>query len=184
MPSVPFPLTGLTQDDFKAQVYELIRNIYEETIGGANLGDVFAIVGDILTLVIDPSTPGLTKSGNKLAVLIVSDGGLALHSDGVYIKCQDAGGLETTSTGIGIVLDPASNPSLALSADGLKINPVGAYAQMDVANTGDFLLGDSAALYFGDPSTNGSWRMLRLDVNFHLQRRESGNWVTKDVWTP
>lgn len=116
MATVPYPLTG---ESTATQVYELIRDLYENKIGGADLGDVFSLPGEVLTLVL--STPGgLTKSGNQLGVEITSDGGLQINQNGLLIKVVSTGGLETTASGLGIKLDGAS---LSLSAAGLKVTP-------------------------------------------------------------
>jgi len=117
MANVPFPITGEKLEEMRYQIYELIRTIFEEKIGGADLGDVFAIVGDILTLVI-ATAGGLTKSGNELAVDAYSTGGLQTNSNGLSIKVLSTGGLETSASGTGIKLD---GTTLELSAAGLKI---------------------------------------------------------------
>lgn len=39
-------------------------------------------------------------------------------------------------------------------------------------------------LYFGNPTTDGSWRIAPLSGNFVTQKRESGIWVTKQTITP
>ncbi len=118
MADVPYPLSATSITDLKRQIWELIRNIYEEKIGGADLGDVFALVGDVLTLVLADNS-GLTKSGNELAIEVVSTGGLENTSTGLQIKILSTGGLETGATGAGIKLD---GTTLTLSAAGLKIN--------------------------------------------------------------
>lgn len=64
MANVPFPITGTEEGDLKRQLNELVRQIYEEKIGGADLGDVFSLPGDVLTLVTDETT--LSKEGNVL----------------------------------------------------------------------------------------------------------------------
>ena len=117
MANVPFPLTGENIEDMRFQTFELIRQVFEEKIGGAELGDVFSIPGDVLTLVL-ASPSGLTKSGNKLAIEPLSTGGMQIASTGLSIKIVSTGGLETTASGIGIKLDGAS---LTLSASGLKL---------------------------------------------------------------
>jgi len=117
MANVPFPISGEDLEDIRYQIYELIRTIFEEKIGGADLGDVFSIVGDVLTLVI-ATAGGLTKSGNELAVDAYSAGGLQTNSNGLSVKVLSTGGLETSASGAGIKLDGAT---LELSASGLKI---------------------------------------------------------------
>ena len=81
MADVPFPITGDTMEESRYQIYELIRNIYEEKIGGADLGDVFSLLGDVLTLALAGSS-GLTKTGNVLGIKL--DGtSLSLSSEGL-----------------------------------------------------------------------------------------------------
>ena len=101
MATIPFPITENSFDGIRRQVGELIRNIYEEKIGGADLGDVFSIVGEVFTLTLATAS-GLTKTDNELAVSVNATGGLTL-----------------TSTGISIDLDGST---LTLSSDGLKLS--------------------------------------------------------------
>ena len=42
----------------------------------------------------------------------------------------------------------------------------------------------SGAVYLGDRTTNGSWRIIPEGVNLVVQKRESGLWVTKSTITP
>jgi hypothetical protein len=116
--NVPFPIQGETLEEVRYQIYELIRTLFEEKIGGADLGDVFSIVGDVLTLALATSS-GLTKAGNLLAVDPTSTGGLQVSVDGLLTKLLSTGGLESGATGIEINLD---GTSLSLSASGLRVN--------------------------------------------------------------
>jgi len=109
----------------------LIRTIFEEKIGGADLGDVFSIVGDVLTLVL-ASAGGLTKSGNELAVDAYASGGLQTNSNGLSVKVLSTGGLETSSSGSGIKLD---GTTLSLSSSGIKVaTPYGPTTLIGTAN--------------------------------------------------
>ncbi len=85
MANVPYPLTASDLDELKGQVYQLLREIYEDKIGGADLGDVFSLPGDVLTLAIADSS-GLTKSGNVLAVNPTSTSGLQVTTTGLGVK--------------------------------------------------------------------------------------------------
>ncbi len=40
------------------------------------------------------------------------------------------------------------------------------------------------AFYFGDPTTDGTWRIIRSGANLVFQRRESAAWVTKNTMNP
>ena len=117
MANMPYPLTGYYLEEMKFQVYELIRQLYEEKIGGADLGDVFSIPGDVLTLNI-ADTSGLTKSGNELSIDAYSLGGMQINANGLSIKILATGGLETSASGLGIKLD---GTTLSLGASGLKV---------------------------------------------------------------
>lgn len=44
---------------------------------------------------------------------------------------------------------------------------------------GDIEVTDTDAFYFGDPSTNGSWRIVRDGNDLSFERRELGSWVFK-----
>jgi len=116
--NVPFPIQGETLEEVRYQIYELVRTLFEEKIGGADLGDVFSLVGDVLTLALATSS-GLTKAGNLLGIDVTSTGGLQLSTDGLLTKLLSTGGLESGATGIGINLD---GDSLSLSASGLRLN--------------------------------------------------------------
>lgn len=90
MANVPYPLTGTDIDELKGQVYELMRQLYEDKIGGADLGDVFSLPGDVLTLALADSS-GLTKSGNVLSVDL--DGtSLTSSSSGLKVTTPVTGG--------------------------------------------------------------------------------------------
>jgi hypothetical protein len=71
MPSVPTPITAVEGDweGLKGQVWELIRNIYEDRIGGAIVGDVFSTENDYLSLQVGT---GLIKTNGELATSLDS----------------------------------------------------------------------------------------------------------------
>jgi hypothetical protein len=50
--------------------------------------------------------------------------------------------------------------------------------------TGESIVQAAASYhYFGDSTTDGSWRMGRSGDDFIFQRREAGSWVTKQTVT-
>jgi len=115
MPTVPYPLSARDLDELKTQIYEVVRQLYEDHIGGADLGDVFAIVGDVLTLVL-ASTGGLTKVSNELALLLQSAGGLNSTADGLTIKLAD-GSLSLSASGLAASATTKDHGSLTGLAD-------------------------------------------------------------------
>ena len=59
----------------------------------------------------------------------------------------------------------------------LKMNPV--TGNLDLVGS------DNATVtYFGNPNTNGSWRIINDGTNLSFQRREAGVWVEKSAATP
>jgi len=106
MANVPYPITGPDLYEMRMQIQELIRQLFEEKIGGADLGDVFSLPGDVLTLVLADDS-GLTKTGNELAVDPSATGGLNITSGGLAVKLADntltlsASGLSVTSATTG-----------------------------------------------------------------------------------
>jgi hypothetical protein len=130
--NVPYPLTAVDLQELRAQIQELIRQVFEEKIGGADLGDVFSLPGDVLTLVLgDPS--GLTKEGNVLAIDAYSTGGLQISSNGLATKLISTGGLESSASGLGINLD---GTSLTLGASGIKVTDPLSLTSVTLDNTG------------------------------------------------
>jgi hypothetical protein len=99
MPNVPFPLTAESLEELRTQVFDMIRQVYEDRIGGLELGDVFEDAGEILSLDVAASG-GLEKSGGELQIKVKSDGGLNTASTGALVKIKPFGGLDTDSSGI------------------------------------------------------------------------------------
>ena len=158
MADVPFPLITDDPESFKSQIWELFRQIYEEKIGGADLGDVFGITNDVLTLVLAAAS-GLSKSGNVLAISPTSDGGIQVTTSGILLKILATGGMETTASGLGISLD---GDSLSLSASGLKINA----SLIDVsALTASRLLATDATKKFVSVPVNTGWSVTNVTAD-------------------
>jgi len=141
MANVPFPLTGTDLDELKLQLYEMLRRLYEEKIGGADLGDVFSLPGDVLTLALDTDAPGLQKTDNKLSVKAASTGGLSVAGSGVGIKILSTGGMEVGATGLAIKLADAS---LTCDADGLKVTDFNITSGMATMASGTVTVTDAS----------------------------------------
>ena len=48
----------------------------------------------------------------------------------------------------------------------------------------ELVVESATAVYFGDPTTNGSYRIVRSGNNLDIQRRETGSWVQKEYTMP
>lgn len=64
-----------------------------------------------------------------------------------------------------------------LSTGNIGINESAPTSQLDV--NGDIEVGSSDAMYFGDPTTDGTWRQVRSGDDFVVERREFGSYVEK-----
>lgn len=62
-------------------------------------------------------------------------------------------------------------------------NQIGASANVQIVGD-ELVVADSTAVYFGSPSVNGSYRIVRSGNNLNIERRESGTWVSKEATLP
>jgi hypothetical protein len=67
------------------------------------------------------------------------------------------------------------------SADKVGIGTSSPTSKLDIA--GDAEISSDKAYYFGDPTTNDTWRIVRSGNNLEIQRRESGSYVAKQIIT-
>lgn len=100
MPEIPYPLTGETLDDLRVQTVNLFGDIYENGIGGAEVGDTFSVEGDVLTLRLHDSG-GLKKVSNQLSIKLPDDSGLQLTSTGLAANNVSQGHLNTSEGSVG-----------------------------------------------------------------------------------
>ena len=62
-------------------------------------------------------------------------------------------------------------------------NQIGVSTGVEIVGD-ELVVSDSTAVYFGSPSVNGSWRIVRDGNDLNIERRESGSWVSKDSTLP
>ena len=99
MPTIPYPLVGETLEDLRTECANLFQDIYENGIGGAEVGDTFSTQGDILTLRLYDEG-GLEKVNNQLTIKLAPDSGLQLSSAGLQTIVSQ-GSLSTSSGSVG-----------------------------------------------------------------------------------
>ena len=58
---------------------------------------------------------------------------------------------------------------------------IGFDTTVDLILSANLEVGSSDGLYFGDQSTDGSWRIIRSGNDLVIERRESSSWVTKST---
>ena len=57
-------------------------------------------------------------------------------------------------------------------------------ANSNIVANGDINAGSGSSFYFGDPNTDGSWRITLNGNNLSFDHRENGTWVSKSMVTP
>jgi hypothetical protein len=73
MADVPYPLSATTIPELRRQIGELIRQLFEDKIGGAEIGDVFTLGGEVLQLALK-TDGGLDKENGELKVKAAGTG--------------------------------------------------------------------------------------------------------------
>lgn len=58
---------------------------------------------------------------------------------------------------------------------------IGNASVTEVVSSGAFVTAAAMGMYFGDPDTNDTWRLIRSGNNLVIQRRESDSYVTKST---
>jgi len=67
MADLPFPVLGDSWEEARPGILALLRDIFENRVGGAYVGDVFQIGGDVFELKLAAGS-GLKKTGGKLDI--------------------------------------------------------------------------------------------------------------------
>jgi len=80
----------------------LFDDLYQDRIGGASIGDVFAIGSDDILSLQVKSAGGIKKDSNELAVEYSATGGLTVSTAGLAIKCKTGGGASVSADGLAI----------------------------------------------------------------------------------
>jgi len=111
MPQVPYPITAESAEELRQQVWELMRQLFEDRIGGLEIGDVFQDSGDVLTIKL-LSSGGLAKSSNSLTIQVTSTGGLQLTSSGIATKLKSGGGITSDADGLQVDTDSFVSTSI------------------------------------------------------------------------
>jgi len=118
MPSSPFPVTATDPNEMLQQMQSLMDDLYQNRLGGANVGDVFQIGADDVfqlrylaigglqklagALAIHPNIiKGIDCDRNGIFVVLKPDFGLEFDGlNGIAIKLKSGGGLTVDSTGL------------------------------------------------------------------------------------
>ena len=79
-------------------------------------------------------------------------------------------------------LQAASDVSKITPTDGVTLQYNILTLRWELVDKGVFPA--AGAIYLGDPAIEGTWRLIRNDINFNAERLESGNWVMKGQFQP
>jgi hypothetical protein len=144
----------------------------------------------------DPMTANgdlITRIGGVVDNLAIGSSGQILTvSSGLPAWADPAGGSQITQGDTKVyVKDTGSDGYMAVVTDGVErlrvdstgkvgIGVVSPTSALDV--NGDIEVGVTNWVYYGDPTTNGSWRTGVINGEFMIEKRESGLWVTKGTF--
>ncbi len=114
----------------------------------------------------DGSNARYSTTGNYGgAVQYHTTGGMSIY---VYNTAGTQGGYVSAVLGIKVGYNGSVGIGVSSPSSKLDVN-------------GDVEINGSSALYFGDPSTDSTWRLVRSGTSLLIQRRESSSWVTKST---
>jgi hypothetical protein len=106
---LPFPFTAKTPEELISQTMRMFEDLYQERVGGAQVGDVFTVGDDEVLAVNLSSTGGLQKVSSALAIKSKATGGAATDAGGLYVKCKAGGGLVADVDGLYISATGGAN---------------------------------------------------------------------------
>jgi len=120
-----------------------------------------------------------------LSSSIWNDGaGTITNSYGIYVETATNGGGGTVTNNYGLYLKDQSAVGSTLS---YNVYSAGATSKNKfegkVIVDGNIDASSTSIFYFGDETTDGSWRIERNGTDLLFQRRESGSWITKSTIT-
>jgi len=135
--------------------------------------------GDTFVLVHSPESATGTLAGIKFSTVVSNQNAFAKS----FIAHEESG-----AWGYGdmvFCVDPnADQSAVDINDEVMRISGTGVGITGDLEVTGDIETGSTKAFYFGDQTTDGSWRIVRSGNNLNFERRESSVWVAKDAMTP
>ncbi len=142
----------------------------------------------------------VNTDGTNRAVDIISSNAASVSS-ALYINNAGSGaGLDAGNSGTGPAIAGWSSGTgdlfelvrwedpiwvtkfIVLNNGNVGIGETSPSSALDV--DGDIEVDASNAFYFGDPTTDGTWRIIRSGTNLVFQLREGGAWVTKNTMSP
>jgi len=120
MPVSPYPILATDPNEMLTQMQSLMDDLYQNRIGGANVGDVFQIGADDVLQLKYLSIGGLQKINGSLSVKPNTDLGLDSAADGLYVKLKADNGLAVDTNGLYVKLKTAGG--ISVDADGLALS--------------------------------------------------------------
>lgn len=185
MPEPPFLLTPnkidqrATLDELVQEVSRLSQStqllmdeIFNERIGGANLGDVFEIGNDDILSIRLKDDDGLRKVNSELALKLSAVGGMQVSSNGLKIKIKTDGGLQTDAEGLSFT------GTITFNNTGLKIKDTDASHVLTIKPGSDLTGNKTLTVITGDAD-----RTFTL-ASTHIDDASASHTITDPADTP
>lgn len=153
------------------------RSMYATTTGGNNTGIGFGSLNQMTNgnynTALGAQSFGSGNGNNNTAIGYRTLKNNLTGSNNVALG-YEAGLNETGSNKLYIDNSSTATPLIYgdFSTDALTVNG-------SLTTTGDIEVGSTNAFYFGDASTDGSWRIIQDGTDLSFEKRESGVWVFK-----
>jgi hypothetical protein len=117
-------------------------------------------------------------TGAKIAVGAINNNNLFAAN---VINTNAVGAGQITAAKIANAVITNTHISASAAIAGSKIDPN--FGAQNVQTTGDYLGASTSNYYFGDASTDGTFRLVRSGDDLLVQKRVSGSYVTKHTFS-
>jgi len=203
MPASPFPIQTDDPNEMLTQMQSLLDDLYQNRLGGANVGDVFQIGSDdVFTLrylaigglqkvfgslsILPNTSKGIDSDRNGVFVVLKADTGLAFDgANGIYVKLKTDNGLAVDTDGLYVKLKTAGG--ITVDADGLSVTT----APPSKAAGTDIDTGTDDAKYITSKAINDSHNVpdVAPGTSGNLMVSNGTDWtsatgISTSTWTP
>lgn len=175
---------------YTSQLYNLpegvsdINEIFITSSGkmyGTNYGYSFTIYE--LELPVEGEVSTVVINNAVRTTHAINDVKLASGYEFIYLKGGSFNSIEFRIDESGYLSDYWKSDGTSTATGDWDLGEYGLTTTGEI-KAGDLETGSTNAFYFGDKTTDGSWRFIRDGNNMSFQRLESSIWVQKGVFTP
>jgi hypothetical protein len=158
-------LAGQTENDI------LVANSSGDMVGVSVSGDLTNVAGSF-------TVANGAITGAKLAVGCINNNNLFAAN---VVNTAAIGANQITAAKIAHSVITNTHISASAAIDGTKVSPN--FGAQNVQTSVDYLAASTSNYYFGDASTDGTFRLVRSGDDLLVQKRVAGSYVTKHTFS-